>query len=110
MNRIFFSLFYSKNIHCNTNFACRRRNSFNLIINTNSNLINFFCQQAVADRALRTVAEESQKLRTRLEAEGKQFTPKIEATIKQVNEAVVKTAQDLKTQAEAALNTISKKN
>lgn len=70
----------------------------------------FFCSKDVADRALRTVAEESEKLKTRLEAEGKQFTPKIQATIKQVNEAIVKTAKDFKTQAEATLNTITKKN
>lgn len=70
----------------------------------------FFCSKGVADRALSTVAEETEKLRTRLEAEGKQFTPKIQATIDQVKEVVVKTANDFKTQAEAALNTISKKN
>lgn len=59
---------------------------------------------------MRTVVEETNKLRNRLEAEGQQLTPKIEATLKQVYESAVKTAEDFKTQAENAVNAIAKKN
>lgn len=66
--------------------------------------------QEVAERSLRTVVDETQKLRTRLQAEGQQISPKIEETLKAVYDSSVKTAQDFKTQAESAINSIQKKN
>lgn len=71
----------------------------------------FLCsKKSVSDNALRTVATETQKLRTKLEAIGHELTPKFEANLKQINDAVVKSAQDLKTQAENTINSITKKN
>lgn len=66
--------------------------------------------QEVAERSFRTIVDESQKLRTRLEAEGQKISPKIEETLKSVYDSSLKTAQDFRTQAEAAINQIQKKN
>lgn len=66
--------------------------------------------QEVGERSLRTVAEEATKLRTRLQAEGQQISPKLEATIKKVYESAVKTATDVQTQAQNAVNAVAKKN
>lgn len=70
----------------------------------------FHFQKAVGEQSLRTIVEESKNLRTRLEAAGQEITPKIEATLKQIYDSAVQTAQDFKTQAEAAVNTIAKKD
>lgn len=56
------------------------------------------------------MVDETQKLRTRLEAEGERISPKVEETLKAVYDNSVKAAQDLRTQAEAAINQINKKN
>ncbi|XP_031617527.1 uncharacterized protein LOC116337255 [Contarinia nasturtii] len=66
--------------------------------------------QSVGENALRTIADESEKLRSRLQAAGHEITPQIEQNLKKINEAVIKSAQDFKTQAESTLNSISKKN
>lgn len=66
--------------------------------------------KGLVDRTIRTVADESQKLRAKFEAEGKELSPKLQATVTQVYEAAVKTANDFKVQAESAINSIAKKN
>lgn len=66
--------------------------------------------QEVAERSLKTVVDESKKLRTRLEAEGQQISPKLEQTLKTVYDSAVKTAKDFKTQADKTINEIQKKN
>lgn len=45
-----------------------------------------------------------------MEAEGQKISPKIEETLKAVYDNSLKTAQDFRTQAEAAINQIQKKN
>lgn len=67
-------------------------------------------KQAVGERSLRTIVDETAKLRTRLQEAGAEITPKIEATLKQVVDSAQETAQQFKTQAEAAVNTIAKQN
>ncbi|XP_055295702.1 uncharacterized protein LOC129565164 isoform X2 [Sitodiplosis mosellana] len=66
--------------------------------------------QDIADKTLRTVVQEGQKLKTRLEAEGERIKPQVEATLKQITEAATKTATEFKANAETAINSISKKN
>lgn len=71
---------------------------------------NIWFWKALVDRTIRTVADESQKLRGKFEAEGKQLSPKLEATVNQVYQAAVKAANDFKTQADSVVNSITKKN
>lgn len=72
--------------------------------------ILFAFEQAVGERSLRTIVDETQKLRTKLAAAGEEVSPKLEATIKQVYEGAVKTAEDFKNQVETQVNAIAKKN
>lgn len=73
-------------------------------------IILCFTLKEVAEKSISTVLTETKKLREKFEKEGSQITPKIEATIKQVYDSALKTANDFKTQAEAAVNSIAKKN
>lgn len=75
-----------------------------------SNQFSPLKKQAVGERSLRTIVDETAKLRTRLQEAGTEITPKIEATLNQVVASAQETAQQFKTQAEAAVNTIAKQN
>lgn len=60
------------------------------------------------EKTVKTVLEESKKLRDKLQAEGTKITPQLEAALKNVYDSAVKTANDLKVQAENAINTAKK--
>lgn len=67
-------------------------------------------KQEVAEKSINTILTESKKLQEHFVKESSQITPKTEATVKQVYESALKTANDFKVQAEAAVNSIAKKN
>lgn len=59
---------------------------------------------------MNTIISESKKLQDKLDAERVKLAPKLEAAIKNVYDSALKTANELRVQAETAMNSLSKKN
>lgn len=59
---------------------------------------------------MNTIVDETKKLRTRLEAEGQQVSPKLEEALKSVYNSAVSTAKGFKEQVDTTINNISKGN
>lgn len=82
------------------------------MLQNNSVLHSFYFvySQEATKNAFRTVSDETQVLRTKLEAVGSEIAPKVNENFTKINKIVSDTAAALKVQAEAVINDMAKKN
>lgn len=66
-------------------------------------------QKDAAEKNIKSIAESVQNVRAKLEAEGQNISPQLEATLKSIVDNTAKAAEEFKTKAQSAVSAIQKK-